>query len=95
MMNERIKELLKQAKNETIKEFGDRTFQWDDFYYRRSEILADLIVKECTYILSKEYERLYLLAEVEQDSIFARDFDVCAEKCLDNIQAIEEHFGLE
>jgi hypothetical protein len=46
-MNNRIKELAEQAKNETIKEFGDRTFQWDDFYYRRSEILAELIVREC------------------------------------------------
>lgn len=44
-MNERIQEFMEQAQNETIKEFGDRTFKWDDFYFRRAEVLVHLLNK--------------------------------------------------
>jgi hypothetical protein len=56
-MNERIKKLIEQSKNNAIKEFGDRTFQWDDFYLRRDEILSELIIQECVTICEDVAER--------------------------------------
>lgn len=56
---------------------------------------AELIVEECINVLMKESERLYKLESEENDELFARDFEVCAEKCMDNVVALKEHFGVE
>jgi hypothetical protein len=58
------------------------------------EKFAELIVRECADVLRVESERLYKLAAEEKDDLFARDFEACAEKCVDNEVAIKEHFGV-
>jgi hypothetical protein len=56
---------------------------------------AELIVRECADILRAESERLYRLSAEENDELFASNFEICAEKCVDNEVAIKEHFGVE
>ena len=59
------------------------------------EKFAALIVKECAEVLRTESERLYRLSAEEKDELFASNFEICAEKCVDNETAIKEHFGVE
>jgi hypothetical protein len=86
-MKERIRELAKQA---TTIEYGvDNGFDRVTF---DQEKFAELIIQECSNVLMKESERLYKLVSEEKDELFARDFEVGAEKCLDNVEALREHF---
>jgi hypothetical protein len=86
-MKERIRELAEQA---TTIEYGvDNGFDRVTF---DQEKFAELIIQECSNVLMKESERLYQLVSVEKDELFARDFEVAAEKCLDNVEALREHF---
>ena len=48
---------------------------------------AELIVAECLQYLKDEAERLYMLED--------EDADMLAEKCYDNIQGLQDHFGVE
>ncbi len=85
-MNERIRELAEQAGLE---------YNFDPMTWLKYEKFAELIVRGCSDILMKESERLYKLESEEKDELFARDFEVCAEKCVDNVVALKEHFGVE
>ncbi len=80
-MNQRIQELMEQA--------GIFENQYT------TEKFAELIVRECANVLRAESERLYKLSAEEKDELFASNFEICAEKCVDNEVAIREHFGVE
>jgi predicted site-specific integrase-resolvase len=84
MMNERIKKLAEQCTTQYRDGHGGHIDQVD------TEKFAELIVRECEVILSKESERLYGLSSHGSD-----DYDICADKCRENIKAIKEHFGVE
>ena len=84
-MNERIKELANEATTE----------DFDGFRYFDKEKFALLIVKECCQYLNTEAERLYSLGASEHRHNFKEDFEICAEKCYDNIQGLKDHFGVE
>jgi hypothetical protein len=38
---------------------------------------------------------LYALSAQESNPNFQSNFEICAEKCYDNIQGLKEHFGVE
>ena len=83
-MNDRIKELASQC--------------WDrrlDGMHFDQEKFAELIVRECGKYLESEAERLYALSAQESNPNFQSNFEICAEKCYDNIQGLKEHFGVE
>lgn len=84
-MNERIRELAKQAGAQAISKF--------DFV--DLEKFAELIVRECCQYLNTEAERLYSLSASEHRPNFKEDFEICAEKCYDNIQGLKDLFGVE
>jgi hypothetical protein len=84
-MNERIWELWRKVTLDPTNEDSNDLIQK----------FAELIVEECINVLMKESERLYKLGSEEKDELFARDFEVCAEKCMDNVVALKEHFGVE
>ena len=84
-MNERIRELAEQAElNATLL-----------FNKEKLEKFAELIVQECVNVLREESERLYKLSAEEKDELFASNFEICAEKCVDNMEALIEHFGVK
>ena len=91
-MNERIKELWERACTrysvyETLKPQDERKIIPD--------IFAELIIAECTQVLFDEAERLNGLSSEETNLIISDDLESCAEKCMDNIVRIEEHFGVK
>jgi hypothetical protein len=89
-MNERIKELAEQCRIEEYNQFGDLIeFGFDE------EKFAELIIAECTQVLFAEAERLNELSSEETNLAISDDLESCAEKCMDNIVRIEEHFGVE
>jgi len=83
-MSERIRELAEQC-------VGDRPYN-SSFDYEK---FAELIVRECGKYLEAEAERLYALSAQESNPNFQSNFEICAEKCYDNIQGLKEHFGVE
>jgi hypothetical protein len=89
-MNDRIKLLAEQA----TKHFP-KTGASGEFWVVDEEKFAELIVRECCRYLDHEAERLYTLSGSEQDPVFQSNFEICAEKCYDNIQGLKEHFGVE
>ncbi len=105
MINERIQKLLLELDSPVGRignwgrvEWADNVYPQlgDDLYAKVDlEKFAELIVEECINVLMKESERLYKLESEENDELFARDFEVCAEKCVDNVVALKEHFGVE
>jgi hypothetical protein len=82
-MNERIRELVEESYNEFYNVHIDL------------ELFAELIVQECVNVLRAESERLYKLSAEEKDELFASNFEICAEKCVDNVEALKEHFGVK
>ena len=91
-MNKRIKELAKQAGFQYIKDEG---IGWAGNHNASLPKFAELIVRECCQYLENEAERLYNLSGTENDPTFQSNFEICAEKCYDNIQGLKEHFGVE
>jgi hypothetical protein len=88
MMNERIKELALQAEEYALRECDNN----GHFHQIYREKFAELIVRECAQLLFAESERLYSYSsecDIMRDSDEA---ELCAEKCMDNIKMIEEHF---
>ena len=88
-MNERIEKLAEQA---------DKLVSEKNKYYglmEYSEKFAKLIVRECCQYLENEAERLYNLSGTENDPTFQSNFEICAEKCYDNVEGLKEHFGVE
>ena len=53
-MNERIRELAKQARRETYDHFSDETFDWDVWHTVFQQKFAELIVQECCDVLQNE-----------------------------------------
>jgi hypothetical protein len=98
-MNERIRELAEQAWDDTKEKFGSFVDDGGEvdftFLHEWTEKFAELIVRECANVLRAESERLYKLSAEEKDELFASNFEICAEKCVDNEVAIREHFGVE
>jgi hypothetical protein len=88
-MNERIKELIEECTDRHFSECvgGFETFDKEKF--------AELIIAECTQVLFDEAERLNGLSSEETNLIISNDLESCAEKCMDNIVRIEEHFGVK
>jgi len=84
-MNELIKKLMEQA--------GLQPYY--DAQEGQIERFAELIVRECGKYLESEAERLYALSAQESNPNFQSNFEICAEKCYDNIQGLKEHFGVE
>ena len=88
-MNERIQKLLIEAHKQTSGGiYNGHLSAW-------TEKFAELIVRECADVLRAESERLYKLSAEEKDELFASNFEICAEKCVDNEVAIKQHFGVE
>ena len=98
-MNIRIKELAEQAWDSLIDEMGDVISEDgslnSDFLHTYVQRFAELIVRECGKYLESEAERLYALSAQESNPNFQSNFEICAEKCYDNIQGLKEHFGVE
>jgi hypothetical protein len=93
-MNERIFELAKQAdliQWDTLPS-GARTPDHESVVKVRK--FAELIINECTQVLFAEAERLNGLSSEETNLAISDDLESCAEKCMDNIVRIEEHFGV-
>jgi hypothetical protein len=88
-MNERIKELISKA-IEAIPDHVDF-----DLPKEFTEKFAELIIAECTQVLFAEAERLNGLSSEETNLAISDDLESCAEKCMDNIVRIEEHFGVK
>ena len=93
-MNERIRELAEQADMFVLRdEDGD-----PQAYYligKSIEKFAELIIQECTQLLFDESERLYAYAGECGGLSESDEAELCAEKCVDNIEMIEKHFGVE
>ncbi len=93
-MNERIKDLAEQAgfsfKYKTAPDELNPGHKLQDL-----EKFAELIVRECCQYLDNEAERLFGLSQSEEDPVFQSNFEICAEKCYDNIQGLKQHFGVE
>ena len=88
-MNERIRELIKQAMESTgVEGLGGCYMELNP------EKFAELIVRECTSLLFKESERLYAYSSECNDIRHSDEAEICAEKCIDLITMIEEHFGV-
>ena len=87
-MNERIMKLAIQAR-----EYAES--KPDIYAVAYDKKFAELIVKECCQYLNSEAERLWALSTTEHRPNFKEDFEICAEKCYDNIQGIKDHFGIE
>ena len=85
-MNKRIRELMLRAGTDT-------SGKW--MGVEHAEKFAELIINECTQVLFDEAERLNGLSSEETNLAFSDDLESCAEKCMDNIVRIEEHFGVE
>jgi len=89
MNNERIRQLAEEA-GYLPDMFG--IGHWDS---PECKNFAELIVRECAGVLREESERLYKLSAEEKDELFASNFEICAEKTVDNEVMILEHFGVE
>ncbi len=87
-MNERIKELAKEAARE-MNETG--TYSEPKF----QEKFAELIVRECGNVLFDESERFSALYSEEDDWQSAEEYEIRSNQCIDNIAVIEKHFGVE
>jgi len=89
-MNERIKELAEQALFES--DFDD-----EQNIKITLDLFAELIVKDCDHYLNSEVERLAeyqnSLSQIDYDR--RADCDLAIEKCLDNIEGLKQHFGIE
>ena len=88
-MNQRIESLLAKAHLEVMEDLG--VIETNVV----AEKFAELIVRECTGLLFDESERLYAYSSECDDMRHSDDAELCAEKCMDNIKMIEEHFGVQ
>ena len=91
-MNERIQELELEAAYGNIDPNGPFTpEEFNNFTAK----FAELILLECTQVLFNESERLYERSTVETGWQNSRDYEMCSDNCMDNIAALERHFGIE
>ena len=89
-MNERIKELAEQAGSTHKQSLGVYQFFPDEL-----QEFADSIVRECATLLFNESERLYAYSSECDNMRHSDEAELCAEKCVDLIAMIEQHFGVE
>ena len=89
-MNQRIKELADQAEL-TVRTHTGTYMSHPEF----NKKFAELIINECTQLLFDESERLYAYASECDNVRHSDEAEVCAEKCIDNIALIEQHFGVQ
>jgi len=88
-MNDRIREVwIKAAREDSDPDNWDTQEQF-------IERFAQLIVKECTNLLFDESERLYAYSSECDNMRESDEAELVAEKCVDLITMIEEHFGVE
>jgi hypothetical protein len=59
------------------------------------EKFAELIIKECSQLLFAESERLYAYSSECYSVRDSNQAELCADKCIENIEMIEQHFGIE
>ena len=71
---------------------GPTPAEWNDKFHQK---FAELIVKECTSLLFDESERLYGYSTECDNMRESDEAELVAEKCVDLITMIEEHFGIE
>jgi len=93
-MNQNIKQIVNQVCEQNNLPFTpehNKAYVLDNF----AEQLAELIIKECTSLLFEESERLYAYASECDNLHHSDEADICAEKCIDVIAMIEEHFGVK
>jgi hypothetical protein len=90
-MNERIHELAEQA--QYYAEYT--TPQGLEWFPMFKERFAELIVRECATLLFNESERLYAYSSECDNMRHSDEAELCAEKCVDLIAMIEQHFGVE
>lgn len=88
-MNERIKELAEQCGFKSNPDVYDRNQSFDIPKF------AELVIQECTQLLFAESERLYAYSSECDIMSRSEDAELCAEKCMDNILMIEQHFGVK
>ena len=91
-MNERIQELAEQAIRRANVTFDQKGKDYPGIVLK---VFAELILLECTQVLFNESERLYDLSIEETGWQNSREYEMCSENCMDNIAAIERHFGIE
>jgi len=92
-MNERIRELYEQARLQAKSIDADLDRQgWMDLYHQK---FAELIVREFSSLLFDESERLYAYSTECDNMRESDDAELVAEKCIDLIAMIEQHFGIE
>jgi hypothetical protein len=89
-MNERIKELLKQATKEV--DPYDRVWVFSKVDQAK---FAELIIQECCSLLFDESERLFAYSAECDNMRESDEAELIAEKCIDLIAMIEHHFGVE
>jgi hypothetical protein len=90
-MNERIKELSKQAYEDVIQNTPSFLVTKEMF----EEKFAELIIQECTGVLFDESEKLSALYSEEDNWQSAEEYEIRSNQCIDNIAVIEKHFGVE
>ncbi len=90
-MNERIQELAYEAED-----YADGVVdQGGEFHPAYTQKLAELIVQEFSSLLFDESERLYAYSTECDNMRESDDAELVAEKCIDLIAMIEQHFGVE
>ena len=90
-MNARIRELAEQAGSTHKQNLGVYQFYTDEL-----EKFAELMAKEFSNLLWEESERLYAYSsECDDNSRESEEAELVAEKCVDLIKMVEEHFGVK
>ena len=90
-MNARIRELAEQASSTNKQSLGVYQFYTDEL-----EKFAELMAKEFSNLLWEESERLYAYSsECDDNSRESEEAELVAEKCVDLIKMVEEHFGVK
>lgn len=92
-MNERIHKLAEQA--DLYARSDNSSMLFENFQKRYTEKFVELIVQECTNLLFDESERLYAYSSECDNMRESDEAELVAEKCVDLITMIEEHFGVE
>lgn len=89
-MNKRINELAQKAEDYADDAMKDAS--WLAIY---TEKLAELLIEEFVTLLFDESQRLYEYSSECDNMRESDEAEVVAEKCVDLIAAIEEHFGVK
>ncbi len=81
--------------NERIRELAEQCYHRYSEHHIDLEKFAERIVRECTTLLFNESERLYEYSTECDNMRESDEAEVVAEKCVDLITMIEQHFGVE